>query len=44
MREQIKIIIGGAPVSLEYAQEIGADGYSEDAQGAVELAGKLLEG
>ena len=44
LREQIKIIIGGAPVSLEYAQEIGADGYSEDAQGAVELAGKLLEG
>ena len=43
LRDKVKIIIGGAPVSAEYAEEIGADGYSEDAQGAVELAGKLLE-
>ena len=43
LRDKVKIIIGGAPVTEEYAEEIGADGYSEDAQGAVELAGRLLE-
>lgn len=42
LRNSVKIIIGGAPVSQEYADEIGADGYSQDAQGAVELAGKLM--
>ena len=43
LRDKVKIIIGGAPVTGEYAEEIGADGYSDDAQGAVELAGRLLE-
>lgn len=43
LRDRVKIIIGGAPVSAEYAEAIGADGYSEDAQGAVELVEKLLE-
>ncbi len=43
LRDKVKIIIGGAPVTVEYAEEIGADGYSDDAQGAVELAGRLLE-
>ena len=43
LRDKVKIIIGGAPVTREYAEEIGADGYSDDAQGAVELAGRLLE-
>lgn len=38
----VKTIVGGAPVTEEFAQKIGADGYSEDAQGAVELARKLL--
>lgn len=33
----IKIIIGGAPVTQAYCDEIGADGYSEDANGAVKL-------
>lgn len=42
LRDKVRIIIGGAPVSAEYAKEIGADGYSEDAQEAVELAGKLM--
>jgi len=42
MRENIKIIIGGAPVDEGFAQEIGADGFAEDAQGAVELTNKLL--
>ena len=38
----IKIIIGGAPVTQAYCDEIGADGYSEDANGAVKLVDKLL--
>jgi len=37
-----KIIIGGAPVTQKFADEIGADGYGEDAVGAVELANRLL--
>ena len=37
-----KTIIGGAPVTEAYADQIGADGYSEDAPGAVELVRKLL--
>lgn len=36
-----KIMIGGAVVNADYAKEIGADGYSEDAYGAVKLASKL---
>jgi corrinoid protein of di/trimethylamine methyltransferase len=36
-----KTIIGGAPVTQAYADQIGADGYSDDAPGAVELARSL---
>lgn len=36
-----KVMIGGAPVSSEFAQEIGADGYSENASSAVALAKQL---
>jgi len=39
---EAKTIIGGAPVTEAYADQIGADGYSEDAPGAVELARKLF--
>jgi corrinoid protein of di/trimethylamine methyltransferase len=38
----IKVIIGGAPVTQAWADEVGADGYSEDAVGAVALAKELL--
>ena len=38
----MKIMIGGAVITEEYAREIGADGYSKDAQEAVEVAKKLL--
>jgi corrinoid protein of di/trimethylamine methyltransferase len=41
-RSKVKIIIGGAPVTSQYAQEIGADGYSENASGAVSLVKNLL--
>lgn len=37
-----KIIIGGAPVTNAYAQQIGADGFSDNAPGAVELIRKLV--
>ncbi len=42
LREQFKFIIGGAPVTQDYATQIGADGYSENANGAVALARKLV--
>jgi 5-methyltetrahydrofolate--homocysteine methyltransferase len=37
-----KVIVGGAPVNQEYASKIGADGYSSDAPGAVEIAKNLV--
>jgi len=40
---KVKIIIGGAPVTQDYADEIGADGYSEDANGAVKLVDKIFK-
>ncbi|MBC2723976.1 B12-binding domain-containing protein [Desulfosporosinus sp.] len=42
LRGKVKVIIGGAPVSQEYADTIGADGYAPDAGSAVELCKKLL--
>lgn len=39
----IKIIVGGAPISQEFADDIGADGYSEDASTAVELCDSLMK-
>jgi len=42
VRTRVKVLIGGAPVTLQYAKEIGADGYSENAGGAVDLVRGLL--
>jgi 5-methyltetrahydrofolate--homocysteine methyltransferase len=42
-RDRVKIMIGGAPVTEEYANEIGADGYASDAPSATELAKSLLK-
>ena len=42
LRGQVKVMVGGAPVTKEWAKEIGADGYSEDAIGAVALAKQLV--
>ena len=42
LRSQVKVLIGGAPVTMQYAKEIGADGYSENASGAVSLVKSLL--
>ena len=43
IRDQVKIMIGGAPISQDWADTIGADGYAEDAVGAVELARQYME-
>ncbi len=42
LRPHVKVMVGGAPVTGAWATEIGADGYSEDAMGAVELARRLV--
>jgi 5-methyltetrahydrofolate--homocysteine methyltransferase len=42
LRDDVKIIVGGAPVSEDYAKEVGADGYSPDAAAAVLMAKKIL--
>jgi len=43
LRDRVKIMVGGAPVTQEFADEIGADGTAEDAASAVTLAKKLAE-
>lgn len=43
LREKVTIIIGGAPVTQKYADEIGADGYAEDAVSASELVASLVK-
>ncbi len=42
VREQVKVMVGGAPVTPQFADEIGADGYSDNASAAVGLARKLV--
>ncbi len=44
LRDQVKIIVGGAPVTEEYARLVGADGYSPDASRAVGVAESLMKG
>jgi len=41
IRQQVKVMVGGAPVTQAWAERIGADGYAEDATGAVDLARRL---
>ncbi|HID93894.1 MAG TPA: cobalamin-binding protein [bacterium (Candidatus Stahlbacteria)] len=42
LRDKVIIMIGGAPVTQSYADEIGADGYADDARSAIEKAKELL--
>jgi 5-methyltetrahydrofolate--homocysteine methyltransferase len=44
LREKVKIIVGGAPISEQFASSIGADGYALEAGSAVDLVKKLLVG
>jgi len=43
LKKKVKIMVGGAPVTDRYAQEIGADGYAEDAISAVDIAFRLMD-
>lgn len=42
LRDQVKVLVGGAPVTQEYADTVGADGYAPDASSTVRLTKKLL--
>ena len=44
IRQQVKVMVGGAPVTQGFANEIGADGYSDNANSAVAVAKQLLSG
>jgi corrinoid protein of di/trimethylamine methyltransferase len=43
LAEKVKVMIGGAPVTQDFATEIGADGYADDAIAAVNVARKLVD-
>jgi 5-methyltetrahydrofolate--homocysteine methyltransferase len=43
LRDQVKVMVGGAPVTQDWAQQIGADGYAEDAISAIDLAYRLID-
>lgn len=43
LRSHVKVMVGGAPVTKRWAEEIGADGYAKDAISAVALARELME-
>ncbi len=43
LREKVKVMIGGAPVTQDFANDIGADGYADDAIAAVNVARKLVD-
>jgi 5-methyltetrahydrofolate--homocysteine methyltransferase len=43
LREKVKVMVGGAPVTQDFADDIGADGYADDAISAVEVARKLVD-
>ena len=43
LRDKIKVMIGGAPVTKRFADEIGADGYAMEAASATEIARKLAK-
>lgn len=43
LRDKVKVMVGGAPVTDNFAKEIGADGYAEDAISAVDIAYRLMD-
>ena len=43
IKDRVKVLIGGAPITSKFADEIGADGYAEDAPKAVTKAKELLK-
>lgn len=43
LRDQVKVVVGGGPITKEYGEKIGADGYAPNAYAAVELVGSCLK-
>lgn len=43
LRDQVQVMVGGAPVTASYAEDIGADGYAKDAISAVDMAFRLVD-
>ena len=43
LRDKVKVMVGGAPVTQEYADKVGADGYAKDANATVRLAKRLMQ-
>lgn len=43
LRDKVRVMIGGAPVTQSFADEVGADGYSSDAASAADLAKELIK-
>ena len=43
MRDEVRVMVGGAPVTREFADEMGADGYGENAVECVDTAHELLQ-
>ena len=43
LRDRFLVMVGGRPLSIQFAKDIGADGYSADAKGAVRMARKLMQ-
>jgi dimethylamine corrinoid protein len=44
LRDKVKVMIGGSPVTQEHSDRIGADGYADNAVNAVKLAERLMKG
>jgi 5-methyltetrahydrofolate--homocysteine methyltransferase len=42
LRQEVKVLVGGAPVTQMYADEIGADGFAPNAASAVKLARSIM--
>ena len=43
VRQNVKVIVGGAPVTEDYAQQIGADGFAQDASSAARVVSQLIQ-
>jgi 5-methyltetrahydrofolate--homocysteine methyltransferase len=43
LRNEVRIMVGGAPLSQEFADDMGADGYGKDAMACVDLAKEFVE-
>ena len=42
LRDKVRVMVGGAPITYEYAMSVGADGYGPDASQSVRLAKRLM--